>query len=651
MPTLDRRSFMVHLSALGLGGVFAERLWAQAQEQGRVTPAIIKDAEVVAGLEFTDAEREMMARGLNQNLEAYEALHEVDIPNAVPPAVQFDPRLPWVRLPGGEGGEGDEGPTMVARRFDRIRASRPDGVRRPSKLEEVAFWPVTRLSELVRTKQVSALELTEMYLDRLHRYGGQLEAVITLTDERAMAQAKRLDEDLARGVYRGPLHGIPWGAKDLLATKGYRTTWGAKPYDEQVIDEDATVVQRLDQAGAVLVAKLTLGALAMGDVWFGGKTRNPWDLEQGSSGSSAGPAAATVAGLVGFAIGTETLGSIVSPSTRTGASGLRPTFGRVSRAGAMALSWSMDKIGPLCRSAEDCALVLTAVHGADGQDPTARTVPFEWDARRPLKELRVGYLKSAFEREPRGRDDDARKRDAAQIELEQRALEVVRGLGVDPIPVEMPDHLPVNALRIILNAEAAAAFDELTRSGRDDLLVAQEAYSWPNSFRESRLIPAVEYIQANRVRTMLMGEMEKTMSEIDTFVTPSFGGNVLLITNLTGHPTAVVPAGFVDGHPMSILVHWRAVEGERCAAPGGGVPGRHRLAYPGAGALRRLSGKALRHGPGRARRRGQGPGCEAVTLSPSWSRSPSTTKQPARLAGYFMSSLAMVCRCMLDVPS
>ncbi len=552
MATLDRRSFMVHLSALGVGGIFADRLWAQAQEQGRVTPEVIKDAEVVAGLEFTDAEREMMARGLNQNLQAYDALHRMEIPNAVAPAVQFDPRLPWVHLPDAMEGDQDDGPTMVARRFDQIRMERPGKVRRPDRLEDVAFWPVTRLAELVRTRQVSAVELTQMYLDRLQRYGGELEAVITLTDERAMAQAKRLDEELARGIYRGPLHGIPWGAKDLLATEGYPTTWGAKPYEHQVIDQDATVVQRLDQAGAVLVAKLTLGALAMGDVWFGGKTRNPWDLEQGSSGSSAGPAAATVAGLVGFGIGTETLGSIVSPSTRTGATGLRPTFGRVSRAGAMALSWSMDKIGPICRSAGDCALVFTAIHGADGLDPTARTVPFAWDARRPLKELRVAYLESAFQREPRGRDDEARKRDAAQIELEKKALEVVRSLGVDPVPIEMPDHLPVNALRIILDAEAAAAFDELTRSGRDDLLVAQEANSWPNSFRESRLIPAVEYIQANRVRTMLMGEMEKRMEGIDAFITPSFAGNVLLITNLTGHPTAVVPAGFVDGHPMSI---------------------------------------------------------------------------------------------------
>ncbi|MFW5952500.1 MAG: amidase, partial [Gemmatimonadota bacterium] len=345
----------------------------------------------------------------------------------------------------------------------------------------------------------------------------------------------------------------------------------------------ATVVRRLEQAGAVLVAKLTLGALAMGDVWFGGKTRNPWDLEQGSSGSSAGSAAATVAGLVGFGIGTETLGSIVSPSTRTGATGLRPTFGRVSRHGAMALSWSMDKIGPICRSAEDCALVFAAIHGADGRDPTARSVPFRYDGGRDLSTLRVAYLKSGFEREPAGRDEDQRRRSREQLELENRALAVLRELGVEPVPLELPDGLPVSALRIMLNAEAAAAFDELTRSDRDELLVAQEAWSWPNSFREARMIPAVEYIQASRVRTMLMGEMEKTMADIDVFVTPSYAGNVLLTTNLTGHPTVVAPAGFVDGHPVSISFVgglWKDAEAVRLAAAYQAVTDHHSRVPP-----------------------------------------------------------------------
>ena len=546
MPTLDRRTFVTQLSALGLGGSFVNALWNGVQEQGAVTTEIVRDAEVVAGLEFTDAEREMMVRGLNQHLEAYQAIREVPVPNQVPPAVRFDAALPHA-VPEPEY---DHAPP--AARFSGVAVAPQGAVQRPADLEEAAFWPLTRLAELIRTGQVTSVELTQMYLDRLRRHGPRLEAVITLTDELAMRQARRADAELATGRYRGPLHGIPWGAKDLLSTEGYPTTWGAKPYEDQVIPEDAAVVRRLEEAGAVLVAKLTLGALAMGDRWYGGRTRNPWDLEQGSSGSSAGSAAATVAGLVGFGIGTETLGSIVSPCTRTGASGLRPTFGRVSRHGAMALSWTMDKIGPICRTAEDCALVFAAIHGADGKDPTARTVPFRYDGTRPLSDLRVGYFEAGFQREPRGEDEEAKERSRRAIALDNDALAVVRDLGVDPVPVALPDDLPVSALRIILTAEAAAAFDELTRSGRDELLVAQEAWSWPNAFREARLIPAVEYIQANRIRTMLMGQMERVMEDIDVFVTPSYAGSVLLTTNLTGHPTAVVPNGFIDGHPRSI---------------------------------------------------------------------------------------------------
>lgn len=554
MSVLDRRSFMVQLSGLGLSATFVDSLWAGSRDQERITVENVREAETVAGLEFTPDERELMVRGLNQHLEAYEAIRSVTIPNQVPPAARFDPRLPHVDHPGGGGAEEAPGPGPGSR-FAEVRTSRKGGggaVRRPADLETAAFWPVAKLAELVRTGQVRSEELTEMYLDRLRRHGHRLEAVITLTDELALRQARRADSELAAGVYRGPLHGIPWGAKDLLATEGYRTTWGARPYEEQMIPEDATVVRRLEEAGAVLVAKLTLGALAMGDVWFGGTTRNPWDLEQGSSGSSAGSAAATVAGLVGFGIGTETLGSIVSPATRTGASGLRPTFGRVSRHGAMALSWSMDKIGPICRSAEDCALVFAAIHGADGRDPTARTAPFEYDGDSPLSRLRVGYLESGFGREPWGSEPEDRERARRQIELENAALGVIRELGAQPVPVAIPDDLPTSALRIILSAEAAAAFDDLTRSGRDDLLVAQEAWSWPNSFREARLIPAVEYLQASRIRTMLMGKMEKAMADIDVFITPSYADNVLLATNLTGHPTVVVPNGFIEGRPTSI---------------------------------------------------------------------------------------------------
>ncbi len=527
---LDRRSFLAYFSAAGLGGTLLPGvLWAKAQQQGTLSRETVADAEKVAGLSFTEDEREMMLRGLDRDLKAYAALHERPIPNDVAPAVIFDPMLPGRRYPS------------------EVRPLRMthEEVARPAKLEDVAFWPVTKLSALLRTRQVTSVELTEMYLDRLRRYGPELQAVITLTEARAMLMARRADAEIANGRYRGPLHGVPWGAKDLLAVKGYPTTWGARPYEHQVIDEDATVVKRLDDAGAVLVAKLTLGALAMGDYWFGGETRNPWDLKEGSSGSSAGPAACTAAGLVGFSIGSETLGSIIAPSTRCGTSSLRPTFGRVSRTGAMALSWSMDKLGPLCRSAEDCALVLAAIQGADGIDPTARTVPFNWDVGDGLRGLRIGYFRKAFESEHRGKD------------LDMAALKTVEGLGVHLVPVDLPDQYPLGALEIILDAEAAAAFDELTRSGRDALLTRQTPGSWPNTFRTAQLIPAVEYLEANRVRRMVMGALEAALEGIDVFVTPSFGGSgndsVLLMTNLTGQPQAVVPSGFTErGTPTSI---------------------------------------------------------------------------------------------------
>lgn len=527
---MDRRGFMAWLSAAGFAGtLFPGALWAGAQQAGAVTRAVVADAAKVAGLEFTEAERDAMVLGLNQNVRSYVALRSVDLANSDAPAFVFEPGLP---------GAGSPTPR-------RVSGSPAADVVRPARLEEVAFWPVTRLAELVRTRQVTSVELTEMYLARLEKHGRRLEAVVTLTDALAMSLARRADAEIARGRYRGPLHGIPWGAKDLFTVRGYPTTWGAKPYEDQVLDTDATVVRRLTDAGAVLVAKLALGALARGDVWFGGRTRNPWNPDQGSSGSSSGSAAGTVAGLVGFSLGTETLGSIVSPATRCGATGHRPTFGRVSRAGAMALSWTMDKVGPLCRSAEDCALVLDAIHGADGVDPTARTVPFDWDGERDLSELRIGYFASAFEADHNGKGyDDA-------------VLDVLRGLGVRLTPVELPTRYPLSALRIIFDAEAAAAFDDLTRSGRDDLLGQQGSDAWPNTFRMARMIPAVEYIRANRVRTLIMRALGAALEEVDVFVTPSFGGgendSVLLMTNLTGHPLTVVPSGFMpEGTPVSI---------------------------------------------------------------------------------------------------
>ena len=527
IESVDRRGFMAYMSALGLGGtVFPGVLWAHMQARGEITSEIVADAGAVAGLDFTDAERDMMLADLNTNLEAYEALREVAVANHVTPAVQFDPALPGRDLPS------------ETRPF---RFTRNIGLRRPADSETLAFMPVTQLSELIRTRQLSSTELTTLYLERLERHGPTLEAVITLMSDRALEHAARADREIASGTYRGPLHGIPWGAKDLLAAEGFRTTWGATPYQDQVIGEDATVVRRLEAAGAILVAKLTLGALAQGDYWYGGRTRNPWNLEQGSSGSSAGSAATTAAGLVGFAIGSETLGSIVSPSTRCGVTGLRPTYGRVSRSGAMALSWSMDKLGPMARSVEDCALVFSAIHGADGRDPTARNAPFNWDSERPLSDLRVGYFRRGFESERASGHDRA-------------ALETLRSLGVAPVPIDLPSNYPLSALRIILRAEAAAAFDELTLSGRDDLLVRQTAGSWPNSFRVARMIPAVEYIQANRVRTMLMGALEAALEGIDVFITPTRAPDVSLMTNLTGHPAVVVPSGFNDdGTPVSTV--------------------------------------------------------------------------------------------------
>ncbi|HEX2716625.1 MAG TPA: amidase, partial [Gemmatimonadaceae bacterium] len=379
----DRRAFIGYFSSLGLGSTLLPGvLWAKISAGAEITAQIIAAAEEVAGVQFDEAERAMMVNDLKQQREQIDQLHAVKLENSVPPAVQFSPLLPGMKI--------DRSKRPMVRSRVRVGAA-------PKDLEALAFRPVTELSELVRTRRVSSMALTEMYLARLKKYDPVLKCVVTLTEERALAQARAADAEIARGRYRGPLHGIPWGAKDLLAVKGYPTTWGTPPFKEQRLDYDATVVQRLDTAGAVLVAKLTLGELAMGDVWFGGTTKNPWKVDQGSSGSSAGPASATAAGLVGFAIGSETLGSISSPSTRCGVTGLRPTYGRVPKTGAMALSWSMDKLGPMCRNVEDCALVLAAIHGPDGEDLTVHDAAFNWDGTRSLSAIRVGYFKSVFD--------------------------------------------------------------------------------------------------------------------------------------------------------------------------------------------------------------------------------------------------------------
>ena len=456
-------------------------------------------------------------------------------------------------------------------------------VQRPQNLEDVAFYPVTRLAELLRTRQVTSLELTELYLDRLKRYNPVLNCVACLTEDLAYAQAQRADDEIGRGLYRGPLHGVPWGAKDLLATKGYPTGWGAMPYKDQLIDRDAAVVQRLEAAGAVLVAKLTLGELANGDVWHGGMTRNPWDTEEGSSGSSAGSGSAVAAGLVGLAIGTETMGSIVSPSTRCGVSGLRPTFGRVSRFGAMALSWSMDKIGPMCRSVEDCALVFSAIYGPDGHDASVTAHPFAWNPALDPHGLRIGYVASAFDEQQSDESDEdetnaAYARDS--LSNSKRVLDEMRDLGFELIPIALPE-TDTDALYLILFAEAAAAFDAITRDGRVSTLAQQGEHNWPNTFRAARFIPAVEYINANRVRTQLMRDMAQLMRDIDVFIVPSFLGNGMQITNYTGHPTVVVPDGFSDrGTPTSISFIGGLYQEAETLASGQSLSRRHRLASP-----------------------------------------------------------------------
>jgi len=520
---VDRRRFLALLSvsAAALGVPLG-----RAQEPEGISAETITSAEKLLGLRFTADERDLMLNTVKEQLGNYEAVRGLPLGNDVPPALHFSPLFPGAAAPLGDRGPGTEvgnGVTVS-----------------PERRRQLPFLSLRELGSLLRSGGITSEALTRMYLGRLKRFDSQLECVITLTEARALAQARRADEELRQGKDRGPLHGIPWGAKDLLAVKGYKTTWGAAPYRDQRIERDAEVVRKLDEAGAVLVAKLAVGALAWGDVWYGGVTKNPWNLEQGSSGSSAGPASATAAGLVGFSIGTETLGSIISPSQRCGVTGLRPTYGRVSREGAMALSWSMDKLGPICRSAEDCALVLDAIRGSDGGDETVIEADFDWEGRRELKDIRVGYDAAAFAEE----SDDK--------QFDQRALTALRSLGVSPRTVRLPD-LPVGDMVIILSAEAAAAFDELTRSNRDDELTRQIENAWPNVFRAGRLIPAVEYIQANRARRILQQRFEAAVSQVDVYVHPTYGGSTLVATNLTGHPSVVLPNGFRDdGTPASI---------------------------------------------------------------------------------------------------
>jgi len=526
----SRRDFLATLTALGVGsGIFPGALYATVAAGEEITDATILAAAEIAGVQFTEEERALMLDGLKRQTAQLQRLHRIPIENAVAPAMIFTPLPRQDAIP-----RGPQRPIVPTR-----RPTPP----KPAALDSLAYASVTELAALLRTRAITSVALTEMYLARLARLDPQLLCVTSLTTARALRQARAADAEIAAGRYRGPLHGIPWGAKDLLAVEGYPTTWGTAPYQTQRFAQDATVVERLDRAGAVLVAKLTLGELAMGDRWYGGMTRNPWKLDQGASGSSAGPGSATAAGCVGFSIGSETLGSISSPSTRNGVTGLRPTFGRVPRTGAMALSWSMDKLGPMCRTVEDCALVFAAIHGPDQRDQTVHAAPFNWDGNASLRGLRVGYVKSAFdlpmERRPTKPFDDA-------------ALDDLRRLGIELIPVELPE-FDYDAMRIILTAEAGAAFDELTRSGRVREMVQQGAGAWPNTFRTARLIPAVDYLNANRVRTLAIEAWDRLMQSVDVIVAPTNAGAQLTATNLTGHPAVILPHGFrEDGTPVSL---------------------------------------------------------------------------------------------------
>jgi Asp-tRNA(Asn)/Glu-tRNA(Gln) amidotransferase A subunit family amidase len=557
-----RRRFVSYFAGAGLGGTLLPGvLWAQAQSPGTttITPAMLTDALAVSGLTFSDEDQKAMLQAVNQNLTRYEDVRKLQIPNDVSPPFYFSPIVPGMKV-------------------DRTRQPfrfYPPRVRRPSNLEEAAFWPITQLAQLIRTKQVTSVELTQMYLARLHRYNDKLNCVVTFLDEVALSQAKQADAEIAAGKYKGPLHGIPWGAKDIIAVKGYKTTWGSGAYKDQIINEEASVIEMLREAGAVLLAKLASGELASGDRWFGGQTKNPWNTAEGSSGSSAGPGSATAAGLVGFSIGSETSGSILSPSARCGVTGLRPTFGRVSRYGVMALSWTQDRLGPLCRYSEDCALVMNVIAKPDNRDMSVSDLPFNWNSRFDIRKLRVGFLKEAFDE----------TKDPVVRRNEEQALAQMASLGVKLIPVKVPEG---SADAGSFGVESAVFFDELVRSGRDKQMTNP---SRANGFRSSRLIPAVDYLQSQRARTMMMMKLADATADVDVYLVPANSGGGrprgaadgaagaeppapnpaalnaarrtavgrhFTMANLAGYPAVSVPNGFSEaGTPTAITFYAR----------------------------------------------------------------------------------------------
>ena len=548
----SRRTFLKTLPTVVAGAAIAAPTDSLAghTQQGQpsadlITTDALEIAQQLIGVNLPAAERDSARPLVTRNRESYEAIRKVTVAPEIEPAFSF--RIPTP----ARSGRSHRVSSPPIRPPRAASAARPP---RPRSIEDVAFEPVSTLSELIAARVISSTELTTMYLQRLKRYDRVLHCVVTLTEELAMAQAAEADQEIKAGRYRGPLHGIPYGIKDLFAVKGVLTTWGAQPFATQVFPYDATAVTRMREAGAVLVAKLSTGELAVGDLWFRDRTRNPWNPERGSSGSSAGPASAAAAGLVGFAIGTETGGSIVSPASTCGVVGLRPTYGRVSRFGCMTLRWTLDKVGPITRSVADAATVLAALQGPDGRDETVPDLPFTWDGGRSVKGLRIGYIEREFGGPV---DGEERQQVAARRPMLEAALAVYRHAGATLVPVTLPD-LPAPALYAILNAEAGAMFDELVRSGRINELTDKGVNGRANQLRATRFIPAVEYIRAQRVRTLLVQEMNALFESIDLFLSPSQSESVTM-TNLTGHPAMVVPAGFVDGLPMAVMLtgkHW-----------------------------------------------------------------------------------------------
>ncbi|HXM98355.1 MAG TPA: amidase [Candidatus Dormibacteraeota bacterium] len=479
------------------------------------------EAEKLVQVELTPKELEVAASSWRNNMAAlYERRtgpRKIALEPALAPYSAWNPVLPGRKA----------GPDR-----DRFVRSKTDPGPLPANDADIAFAPLTKLSRWIETRKLTSTRLTQIYLERLERFNSKLRCVITLTREHALAQAKKADEEIAAGKYRGALHGIPWGAKDLLDTAGIPTTYGAEPFRNRIPKKDAAVVRRLEDAGAVLVAKLSLGALALNDIWYGGQTMNPWLLEEGSSGSSAGPGAATAAGLVGFAIGSETEGSIVSPSMRCGITGLRPTFGRVPRTGAMTLCWSLDKLGPMARSVEDTMLVLHAISGPDAGDLCSVSSKLDFDSASTVKGLRVGYFPGWMKDNP-------------STDVDRTALETVKKLGMIPVEVTIPNW-PYDSLNIILFAEAAAAFEEITLNHAVDQMKAQVPDAWPNIFRQSRFLSAVDFVQADRFRREVAEVMAKVFSEVDVLLVPSLRDETLTITNFTGHPSLTLRAGFVN---------------------------------------------------------------------------------------------------------